>query len=110
MPEGSLPSPEKDEHAQQPVPGVWRAPLREVVRRIAAADYGLMTPVEGVAPVSPRTADQMREYVSDYGATLVELPEDSWVSSVAQWYGAHWDVLVDLWTAEEGRSDLVLFC
>lgn len=24
------------------------------------------------------------------------------------WYGTHWDVLVDLWTQEEGRSDLVL--
>jgi hypothetical protein len=22
--------------------------------------------------------------------------------------GQHWDILVDLWTAEEGRSDLVL--
>ena len=26
----------------------------------------------------------------------------------AQWMGTHWEVLVDLWTKEEGRSDLVL--
>jgi hypothetical protein len=66
--------------------------------------------VDGVAPVPSATADQMRRYVADYGATLVELPEESWETSVSQWYGSHWDVLVDLWTKEEGRSDLVLFC
>jgi hypothetical protein len=44
----------------------------------------------------------------DYGETLVELPRETWESSVAQWMGAHWDVLVDLWTEGEGRRDLVL--
>ena len=24
------------------------------------------------------------------------------------WYGTYWDAFVDLWTKEEGRSDLVL--
>ena len=110
MSETSPPALEKDEHAQQPVPGVWRAVLRDVVRRLAAGDYGLTPPLDGVAPVSPETAKQMREYVVEYGATLVELPEDSWATSVAQWYGTQWNVIVDLWTAEEGRSDLVLFC
>ena len=27
---------------------------------------------------------------------------------MAQWMGSHWDVLIDLWSAEEGRTDLVL--
>jgi hypothetical protein len=27
---------------------------------------------------------------------------------VCQWMETHWDLLVDLWTAESGRSDLVL--
>ena len=38
----------------------------------------------------------------------VALPEETWNSSVCMWYGDHWDVLVDLWTQEEGPSDLVL--
>lgn len=50
----------------------------------------------------------MRAYVTDYGATLVELPDESWETSASQWMAGHWEVLVDLWTAEEGRSDLVL--
>ena len=46
--------------------------------------------------------------MADYGATLVELPDARWATSVARWTGAGWELLVDLWTAEEGRSDLVL--
>jgi hypothetical protein len=104
------PAPEKDERSQHPVAGAWRAPLREVVQRLVAGDYGLTSPVDGVAPVSSATAEQMRRYVADYAATLVELPDDCWDTSVAQWYGTHWELLVDLWTTEEGRSDLVLSC
>jgi hypothetical protein len=61
-----------------------------------------------VAPVSAETAKQIREYLEDYGATLVALDPDTWESSVSLWMGDKWEVLVDLWTEEEGRSDLVL--
>jgi hypothetical protein len=110
MNESKEPTLPKDELGQHAVPVVWRGVLRDVVGRLVAGDYSLTKPVDSVAPVSPAIAEQMREYVADYGATLVELPDDWWASSVAQWYGDHWEVLVDLWTAEEGRSDLVLFC
>jgi hypothetical protein len=82
--------------------------LRDVVRRLAEGDYALARRVRGVAPVAAATAEQMRDYIAEYGATLVELPDDTWQTSVAQWMGTHWEILVDLWTAEEGRSDLVL--
>jgi hypothetical protein len=58
--------------------------------------------------VSEKTATQIREYIDQYGATLVALPQDSWDTSVCIWMGEHWNALVDLWTKEEGRSDLVL--
>lgn len=98
----------KDSDAQHAIAGAWRPMLREVVRRFVAGDYGLAQGVPGVEPVSTATADQIRDYVSEYGASLVELPDDTWHTSVAQWMGGHWDIMVDLWTAEEGRSDLVL--
>jgi hypothetical protein len=60
------------------------------------------------APIEPETAEQMRSHVADYGATLIALPDEAWITSVAQWYGESWEVLIDLWTAEEGRSDMVL--
>lgn len=100
----------KDEEAQHPVAGAWRGPLRDVVQAFARRDYGLTNGVAGVEPVDPQTAQQIREYIADYGATLVDLPDETWGTSVAQWEGTHWQLLVDLWTAEEGRSDLVLDC
>src|SRR5918997_2925253 len=96
----------KDPDAAHPIAGAWRPMLREVVRRFVEGDYHLAQGVPGVEPVSTATAEQVRDYLADYGATLVELPGDTWQTSVAQWMGSHWDILVDLGTAEEGRSDL----
>jgi hypothetical protein len=104
------PPPFRDPDAQHAIAGAWRPMLRDVVRCFVAGDYGLVRGVPGVEPVSAATVEQIRNYVSDYGATLVELPDDTWETSVAQWMEGHWDILVDLWTAEEGRSDMVLDC
>lgn len=98
----------KDLDAAHPIAGAWRPMLCEVVRRLVEGDYRLEKSVPGVEPVSAATAEQIRDYLADYRATLVELPDDTWQTSVAQWMGTHWDILIDLWTAEEGRSDLVL--
>ena len=45
---------------------------------------------------------------STFREKLVELSDETWKSSVAQWMRTHWEVLVDLRTEGEGRSDLVL--
>jgi hypothetical protein len=100
--------PIKDEEDEHPIPLAWRPTLRQVVRAFTKGDYRLACGVPGVDPVSAKQAKQFREYLADYGATLVELPDATWKSSVAQWYDPHWDFLLDLWTAEEGGSDLVL--
>ena len=55
-----------------------------------------------------KIASQIRDYLADYGGTLVSLPTEAWDTSVCIWNGDHWSALVDLWTKEEGRSDLVL--
>jgi hypothetical protein len=96
----------KDPSGQRPIPATWRPTLREIVARLAGLEYSL----RGLSSVdvSPTTASQIEQYVIDYGETLIELPDESWTSSVTQWMGSHWDALVDLWTAESGKSDLVL--
>jgi hypothetical protein len=71
-------------------------------------DYRLSAGVPGVEPVTNETAAHIEKYIEDYGETLVELPEETWDSSVCIWQGKGWDALVDLWTRAEGRSDLVL--
>jgi hypothetical protein len=98
----------KDVGAAHPIAGAWRPMLREVVHRFVRGDYRLTRRVPGVDPVSAEAAEHIRASVVRYGATLIDLPNDTWHTSAAQWYGTDWDLLVDLWTAEEEPSDLVL--
>src|SRR5690242_3703501 len=108
MPHKDLPAAPavKDPDAAHPAAAAWRPVLCEIVRAFARGDYGLSRTVTGVDPVANDVADQIRSTVADYGATLVELPNETWETSCAQWMVGYWDVLVDLWTKEEGRSDL----
>jgi hypothetical protein len=71
-------------------------------------DYALAAGIGSVARVSKTSASQIRAYIAEYGETLVELPDATWRTSVAQWMGSFWEMLVDLWTAESGASDMVL--
>lgn len=65
----------KEPESQHPIAGVWRPMLREVLRRLVIGDYGLTGGIPGVEPVSMATAEQIRRYLADYGATLIELPQ-----------------------------------
>jgi hypothetical protein len=104
----SDPGPVKDEDNEHPVAGAWRPTFRVIVSAFVRGEYQLAGGVDGVQPVSAESAKQISDYIADYGETLVELSDETWDSSVAQWMNGYWDVLVDLWTEGEGRSDLVL--
>jgi hypothetical protein len=105
---GKPQAPVKDENTTQPIAIAWRATLRDIVEAFVQGDYALARGLHSVAPVPPATAEQIRRYIADYGETLIELPDERWETSVSQWMGTHWDVLVDLWTLESGESDMVL--
>ena len=50
-------------------------------------------------------------WIEDYPATLVELPDETWADEErGRWVNDPdaWWIVVPLWTAEEGRSDLNL--
>lgn len=98
----------KHEDAAHPVAATWRPVICEIVRAFSRGDYLLSQPVADVDAISEATAEHIRASVADYGATLVELPDETWETSRAQWMVGHWEVIVDLWTKEEGQSDLVL--
>lgn len=99
---------EKNEETERPVPTAWRPVFSKIVDALVNRDYSLSSDIHGVASVSHDTACQIREYINDYGEDLVPLPSATWDSSVCIWSGNHWEVLVDLWTINEGRSDLAL--
>lgn len=90
---------------ERPVPDEWRSVLVSVVDAIAA---GVAPSFAGVEPSSPTTWSDIQDYIEDYGETLAPLPAESWNSSVYIWYGTYWNVLVDLFTEEEGLSDMVM--
>ena len=98
----------KDGESERPIPTVWRPVFCRIVDAFVKGDYLLKDVVTGVDAVSKETASHIQSYLSDYGATLKSLPDETWNSSVCIWTGSHWDVLVDLYTNEEGASDLVL--
>lgn len=106
-PDGIQP-PVKDEEATHPVAGDWRPALRDIVGGFSRGDFALAG-LTSVVPVDATTQDHIKRYLAAYGETLDELPDETWVTSVAQWMATHWEVLVDLWTKESGSSDLVLF-
>ena len=102
--------PIRDPQGEHPIATAWRDTLREIVARIVAGDYEL-SGLDGVQPLAQNVGiDLLRDQVSRYGdVTLIELPDATWQTSVAMWGGSdYWDLLVDLHTVEEGRSDLVL--
>jgi hypothetical protein len=101
-------APVKDSERQLPVPVGWRSTFAAIVDSFVHGAYRLHDGVADVDPLNEADAADIAEYVSDYGKTLCELDEDTWQTSVALWMDPWWDVLVDLRTEEEGRSDLVL--
>ena len=100
--------PDADPDGEHPIATAWRPLFAHVVDALVRRDPTALDGLPWLSPVSPATWEQMVEYVDDYGETLVALDERTWETSVAQWMGDHWEVLVDLVTAESGRSDMVL--
>lgn len=100
--------PIKDGEMERPIPTVWRPFFCKIVQSFVAHDYYVKSRPREVSPIDDATAKQIREYIEDYGEKLIELPDETWDSSVCIWMGNHWEVLIDLWSEAEGPSDLVL--
>ena len=98
----------KDEENQSLVPSAWRRTFSEIVEGLKLGDFNRVEQVVGVRQFSTEDGGRITANIEAYGAQLTSLPEDTWQTSVCQWMIGYWDVLVDLYTVEEGASDLVL--
>jgi hypothetical protein len=98
----------KDVDKQLPVPTVWRETLTAIVESIRTGDFELNAGIPGVPKLTASAATAIEESIAHYGATLTALPEAAWDTSVCQWMRNYWELVVDLYTEEEGSSDLVL--
>ena len=99
---------EKNEDEEGSIPHIWRPIFKKIVKAFVEKDYKLSSSIENVSSISENTAKQIKEYIEDYGEELIELPETTWKTSVYIYYGEYWNVLIDLFTKEGNRSDLVL--
>ena len=99
---------EKNEENELPIPHIWRPSVEAMRKAGGNKDYKLSSEIKNVNPISNEVAEQIKEYIEDYGEELIELPNETWNSSVYIYYGEYWNVLIDLYTKEEGLSDLVL--
>ena len=98
----------KDELNQRPVPSAWRGVFFDIVHVLKNGDLSLVGSIDGVSPISSEKASKITASIKNYGAKLDDLSEETWHTSVCQWMGNRWNVLIDLFTVEEGASDLVL--
>ena len=99
----------RKDDAEHPLPERWWPTFRRIADAFVGGDYELRRqPVEGVAPVSPSTAEHIAANVSAYGDSLAPLNDAVWQRSVYRWMDGYWYVLVDLTTEGEPVSDLTL--
>ena len=74
-----------------------------------AGEYGELSRQTGEKRL---TAEELRRAVTDYGRSLVAPPAGAWsprsIVEIEKTQHEAWSVYIDLWTAEEGRSDLTL--
>lgn len=98
----------KDEENQQPIPGAWRPTLCRIVEAFKDGDFQLNGGVTGVRELSSGDAERIARNIQAYGAHLTSLADETWETSACQWMRGYWDALIDLYTVEEGASDLVL--
>jgi hypothetical protein len=102
-------APVKDDQQERPVPDVWRPTLSAIVESLVREEAVIAAELPQVEPVSEDRSEACRNAILRYGdVTLVPLPEGTWCSSVCLWQEDRWNCLVDLWTEQQGRSDLVL--
>lgn len=99
---------EKVANKEMVIPSKWRDTLSEIVKSFVNGDYHLDR-VPFVSRLRPSLADLVKENISAYGDELVLLPEASWETSVYLWMNGYWQVVVDLFVLNKGRSDLGLF-
>lgn len=97
------------QRSESPVPERWRPVLEAIVDRLVIGDYAGLVADGLVSHMDDPTNMSIGRWIEDYPAHLVELPAEAWAySDHGPWVNApgSWWVTVDLWTAEEGRSDL----
>ena len=98
----------KDLNVEAPIPTIWRSTISEIVNAFIDNDFSLSRSIKRVLPVSDASVKQIENYILDYGEKLIPLPNETWDTSICTFSNNQWDLIIDLWTKNEGPSDLIL--
>ena len=99
---------EKDIGFEKPIPTLWHHSIIAIVEAIKSNDLKQLNNINGIQALTQTDINRFRENIEEYGCNLASLPSMTWQTSVCQWMGDGWEVLIDLFTIEEGLSDLAL--
>lgn len=98
-----------DENLKE-VPLLWRDTIWKIVEAFKISDINFFNQIEGVKKLTLVDFEEIISDINLYGETLVSLPSEAWESSQCLWSGdSCWHVYIDLYTINEGKSDLILF-
>jgi len=98
----------KDTEQHISVPQEWRSTFTAIVQAFVEGNYKLINVDDSIQHLGAADAQYIRDYLHGQKCRLISLPESTWEHSVYQWYQGFWDVWLNLYTVEEGRSDLFL--
>jgi hypothetical protein len=101
--------PDKNEEIEQSVPVEWQPIIIEIVKDIRGRCLAPRKFLESEIDVDSRDIDFIYQSLDAYGDPLINVPKDGWETSICRWMGGYWHLMIDLFTVEEGASDLVLF-
>ncbi|OTG99754.1 hypothetical protein [Acinetobacter sp. ANC 4973] len=98
-----------DSEFQSPIPSIWRDCIIQIVEAFKDKDFGRLNTLPSVQCIDLAYASEIAENIDAYGAHLISLAEESWHTSVCIYMeNESWKAIIDLFTVEEGRSDLII--
>ena len=98
-----------DAEFQSPIPSIWRDCIIQMVEAFQDKDFERLNTLSSVQCIDLAYAVEIAKNIDDYGAHLMSLAEESWHTSVCLYMeNESWQAIIDLFTVEEGRSDLIL--
>ncbi|WP_194903818.1 DUF7668 domain-containing protein [Catenulispora rubra] len=92
----------------EPVPERFRPVLEQIAERIAAGDYDCLT--RDFSPYADAPVHDLGVWARDYPATFVAFPPEAWQYAHVfhDRERGEWMIDIELWSVEEGRSDMML--
>ena len=98
-----------DSEFQSPIPSIWRDCIIQIIEAFKDKDFGRLNTLPSVQCIDLAYASEIAENIDAYGAHLISLAEESWHTSVCIYMeNESWKAIIDLFTVEEGRSDLII--